>query len=186
MPIKTAVIPILGAGAALAIIGFVAARRELPKQRLFARASKAVKALKAVKADSGNELDRLRATAHASRGPTLARGWSSTAEPHHDTVLPIAFWDAAAELDAHDEAHRRASLSESRDAYDTLDADELSAEWLSRATQSPAGDEFYDLDDPAEIAADSMSMISEASRSAASQEQDLTDSEKDLDDDDRA
>ncbi len=186
MPIKTAVIPILGAGAALAIIGFVAARRELPNQRLFARGTKAVKAVQAVQAamtDSGTELDRSRATAHARRSPTtLAAGWINAAELPHDTVLPIAFWDAAAELDADDEAHRRASLSESQDAYDTFDADELSAEWLTRATQSPPGDEFDVLDDPAEIAADSMSMISEASRSAASR--DLTDADEE--DEDRA
>jgi hypothetical protein len=84
-------------------------------------------------------------------------------------VLPLAFWDAAAELDTEDDLPRAThALGVADEPYDSIDIEDASATWLARATQSPTRPSSDDLDDPAEIAADSMSMVSEASRSAAS------------------
>jgi hypothetical protein len=87
--------------------------------------------------------------------------------PRH-VVLPLAFWDAAAELDIEDDlpppAHALGTID---DAYDSFDLEDASATWLARATQSSDPNAPSDVDDPAEIAADSMSMVSEASRLAA-------------------
>jgi hypothetical protein len=87
--------------------------------------------------------------------------------PRH-VVLPLAFWDAAAELDSEDDlpppAHALGTID---DAYDSFDLEDASATWLARATQSSDPNATSDVDDPAEIAADSMSMVSEASRLAA-------------------
>jgi hypothetical protein len=83
-------------------------------------------------------------------------------------VLPLAFWDAAAELDIEDDLpHPSHALGTIDDAYDSFDLEDASATWLARATQSPDPNGPSDVDDPAEIAADSMSMVSEASRLAA-------------------
>jgi hypothetical protein len=71
-----------------------------------------------------------------------------------------------------------------QEGYDSVDTDDLRAEWLTRATEAPTFHSFGDVDDPAEIAADSMSMISEASRNAAAfGEQDL---DEETDEDERA
>jgi hypothetical protein len=85
--------------------------------------------------------------------------------------LTSEFWDAAPEAAPESEALletlRPAALPGS---YDSIDTEDLTAEWLARATQAPGRGEVsggYDLDDPAEIPADSMSMISQASRNAA-------------------
>src|SRR5688572_21511004 len=81
--------------------------------------------------------------------------------------LGSEFWDAAPESELTEDAVRP-SVS-SMEAYDALDTEDLSAEWLARATEAPAFEahaETAELDDPAEIPADSLSMISDASRYA--------------------
>jgi hypothetical protein len=84
--------------------------------------------------------------------------------PRH-VVLPLAFWDASAELDTEDDLPSpEHALGTGDEAYDSID--DASAIWLARATQSTAPS-AADVDDPAEIAADSISMVSEASRLAA-------------------
>lgn len=87
-------------------------------------------------------------------------------QPHH-VVLPLAFWDAAAELDTEDDLPRAEHALGADEGYDSMDLEDASATWLARATQSGSGHASTELDDPAEIAADSMSMVSEASRLAA-------------------
>jgi len=87
--------------------------------------------------------------------------------PHH-VVLPLAFWDAAAELDTEDDLPRAAhALGAADEEYESMALENASATWLARATHSGMGQSATELDDPAEIAADSMSMVSEASRLAA-------------------
>jgi hypothetical protein len=141
--LKPLTIPLLAAGAAIAVFSLVAAgRREAPAARVTYGG----------KHDAKNKLTL---ATDVDQPPKAAE--SRPRRP----VLPIAFWDIA-ELDA--DEHRPASS----ESYAMDDSDDSSgARWLARATQSPDGDEFDDLDDPAEIAADSMSMISEASRAAA-------------------
>jgi hypothetical protein len=141
--LKHLTIPLLATGAAIAVFGLVAGRRE-------ARAGRA---------SYGGKL------AAGKKGATLARAVDARVKAAESRprrpVLPVAFWDAA-ELDG-DEQRPASSAS-----YPMMDSEDSSgARWLARATQSPDGDEFDDLDDPAEVAADSMSMISEASRAAA-------------------
>jgi hypothetical protein len=140
--LKHLTIPLLATGAAIAVFGLVAGRRE-------ARAGRA---------RSGGKLA-------TNKGATLARAVDARVKAAESRprrpVLPVAFWDVA-ELDG-DEQRPASSAS-----YPMMDSEDSSgARWLARATQSPDGDEFDDLDDPAEVAADSMSMISEASRAAA-------------------
>lgn len=84
-----------------------------------------------------------------------------------DLVLPLAFWDAAAELEPEDELPLAShALGLSDEPYDSIALEDASATWLARATQAPRTSGSA-IDDPAEIAADSMSMVSEASRNAA-------------------
>jgi hypothetical protein len=88
---------------------------------------------------------------------------SAGAQP---SVLPIAFWDAASEQLDVEEAPPTPRMTSSRDPYDALNPEDLGVEWLSRATEA------FDLrrepvDDPAEVPADSASMVSDASRFAA-------------------
>lgn len=101
------------------------------------------------------------------RFPRPARTELADLQPHH-MVLPLAFWDAAAELDTEDDLPRPAhALGTADDAYDSIDIEDASATWLARATQSSTSLSEAEVDDPAEIAADSISMVSEASRLAA-------------------
>jgi hypothetical protein len=88
--------------------------------------------------------------------------------PPRHVVLPLAFWDAAAELDTEDDLPRAShALGTSDEAYDSMAIEDASATWLARATQSLTAPTSGEVDDPAEIAADSISMVSEASRHAA-------------------
>jgi hypothetical protein len=88
--------------------------------------------------------------------------------PPRHVVLPLAFWDAAAELDTEDDLPLAAhALGAADEGYDSMDLEDASTTWLARATQSGMGQGSAEIDDPAEIAADSMSMVSEASRLAA-------------------
>ena len=149
MSVKT-VLPILGVGSAFAIYGLARARRR------------------------SSETDAI-----APRPPTRPSGVHERVGPASDVELefePLAlgseFWDAAPESELAEDATRPSVSSES---YDTIDIEDLSAEWLTRATEAPSAEasgDILDLDDPAEIAADSMSMISDASRRAATQDLD--------------
>jgi hypothetical protein len=79
-------------------------------------------------------------------------------------TLPTAFWDAA-ELEQVDSS-RHLALGDERD--DPSHVQDLQLPWARRNLHSfEAMSDDY-VDDPAEIAADSISMISEASRAAAS------------------
>jgi hypothetical protein len=79
-------------------------------------------------------------------------------------TLPTEFWDAA-ELDPLDSS-RHLALGDERE--DANDGQALELAWARRNLHSfeVMSDDY--VDDPAEIAADSISMISEASRAAAS------------------
>jgi hypothetical protein len=92
-----------------------------------------------------------------------------------EVTLPTAFWDAV-ELDQVDSSRHLAFADE---RGETVDAQELEP-WARHNLHSfeVMSDDY--VDDPAEIAADSMSMISEASRAAASNPADREeDSEED-------
>ena len=142
---KTTLISLSAAGATLAIVGIAALRR------------------------SRSMRSRPLPTARGRRAavPRPRRAELVELQPHH-VVLPLAFWDAAAELDTEDELPLAAhALGAADDGYDSMDLEDASATWLARATQSGTGQGSIEIDDPAEIAADSMSMVSEASRLAA-------------------
>lgn len=142
--LKTLMLPLLAAGAALFVIGFVAARREAPAPRVSYIG----------KLDPKNDVSRARGVE--------AQEKASESRPRRP-VLPIAFWDVT-ELDGEEP---RPASSQSYAAMEDSD-DASGARWLARATQSSDGDDDLEArDDPAEVAADSMSMISEASRAAA-------------------
>ena len=147
MSVKT-MLPILGVGSAFAILGLAASRRR----------------------SSGSLL------ASAPSARSSERSLSSGVHPRvvlDEEASPAApltseFWDAAPEsYSLSDESVRTAPGT--FEAYDAIDTEDLSAEWLSRATEAPPGDDWTgaDADDPAEIPADSLSMISDASRHAA-------------------
>ena len=91
-----------------------------------------------------------------------------------ELLAPVAltseFWDAGPESDGRAEREELPRPVSPTDAYDAIDIEDLSAEWLARATEAPPADDAapgFDTDDPAEVPADSLSMISQASRSAA-------------------
>lgn len=120
--------------------------------------------------------------------PGLRQNASEAAAPDltGDLVLPITFWDAPPPSVDLDEDEPPASLPPLGydAAYDSIHVEDLGAHWIARATDTPELDSFEDadeLDDPAEIAADSMSMVSEASRAAASL--DLAEAAEAFDDD---
>jgi hypothetical protein len=150
MPFKSILIPLLGAGAALAVVGLVFGRRDAISEREVKRGGKAVARPKAV------------------RAPKLFAVQEILPD---QMVLPLAFWDATADLDTEDDlplASHPLGLSE--EPYDSIDLEDASATWLARATQTPGGITSSPVDDPAEIAADSRSMVSDASRAAAGAE----------------
>jgi hypothetical protein len=104
-----------------------------------------------------------------------------------DSSIPAApltseFWDAAPESYSIAEEPMRAIAPGTFEAYDAIDTEDLSSEWLSRATEAPFGD-GGDADDPAEIPADSLSMISDASRHAAAHDYEGDDEDEDEDED---
>ena len=150
MSVKS-MLPILGVGSAFAILGLAASRRRSNGQ----------------------------SSLPASPPSTRSGERSLTSGVHPRVVLdevdaaPAApltseFWDAAPESYSLAEESIRA-VPGTFEAYDAIDTEDLSAEWLTRATEAPYRDDpsGMDTDDPAEIAADSLSMISDASRHAA-------------------
>lgn len=152
------VVPFVAAGVAIAVYRLASvrrwARRELPRA-------------------SAADRDGSRVFVGAA-GPRPGRAISpvtSLEGPRSEpTVLPIAFWDAAsARLDDED-APPTARAPSRLDAYDSIAPEDLGVEWLGRATE--AFEPSASADDPAEVAADSVSMVSQASRFAATREQD--------------
>lgn len=150
MSVKT-MLPLLGVGSAFAILGLCAARR--PAKRVV---------------DGAMPRERMQSGVHPRVSLDEADGAEQAAVAPE---LTSDFWDAPPESYSLSESY---ALPESRgrlpgelEAYDALDPEDLSAEWLTRATEAPAGPDSFELDDPAEIAADSLSMISDASRHAA-------------------
>jgi hypothetical protein len=149
MSVKS-LLPIFGVGSAVALLGLAAARRH-SNQRA-ARLSE----------------QRLGSGVH----PRVILDDEGPFDPAFAAApLTSEFWDAEPVSYPLSEHSAGASL----DADDSLDSEDLTAEWLARATQAPAIDDPSDadyVDDPAEIAADSLSMISDASRRAAAFEPD--------------
>ena len=162
-------LPIIGVGSAAALIGLVASRR-------FASPRTASPGLGSRQRPSG-----IRVRPQGELPP-------SDELPAAPQELPPEFWDAAPESASREEemapsafAHepyessdRMAPSAFAREPYESSDRDDLTAEWLARATQAPGLDDTpgEDPDDPAEIPADSLSMISDASRYAAAQPDD--------------
>jgi hypothetical protein len=147
-------LPLLGVGSAALVLGVAAARRNSSRR---AAQSASVDPL----------LRRDRPSGIQTRVPS-----SDDADDGASPVLLTSeFWDAAPESDSRLEAALRPPAPPGAyEAYDAVDTEDLTAQWLARATQAPPFDEpgsELELDDPAEIPADSLSMISEASRSAA-------------------
>ena len=159
MPLKAALVPALGVASVFALLGLVAAfrSREVPRGPARAR------------------LD--------APDPDGRKRFQHVPEPQsddllpHETTLPLAFWDPGPDSEERDGPGSFAAREELAEGDDGVDAEEIAdayavrAEWLARATEAPPawnpdGDDRPD-DDPAEIAADSTSMISDASRLAA-------------------
>jgi hypothetical protein len=159
MSVKT-MLPILGVGSAALVLGVAAVRRNSARRAAQPNIDPATRRDRPsgiqTRAGSADELD------DGELGPV---------------VLTSEFWDAAPESDSRlEEALDPAAppgayaALGAYEAYDAVDTEDLTAQWLSRATQAPAFDEpgsELDIDDPAEIPADSLSMISQASRDAA-------------------
>jgi hypothetical protein len=149
MSVKT-MLPLLGVGSAFAILGLCAARR--PARRAL----------------DGGALEprarRMQSGVHPRVNLDEAAGAELAA---FAPELTSDFWDATPDSHSLPDSYGRPPSE--REAYDALDPEDLSAEWLTRATEAPAGSGLgdFDLDDPAEIPADSISMISDASRHAA-------------------
>jgi hypothetical protein len=148
---KVIAIPIVAAGVALAMVKLASLRRAPHLTPAHAPRPRVSAAHGAPDTSDG----RL-----ASTPGVLSQGPGST------TVLPIAFWDAASEQIEDDEAPITPRVKDARDTYDSIAPEDLGVEWLSRATEAFDVGEGSE-DDPAEIAADSRSMISEATRFAA-------------------
>ncbi len=148
MSVKS-LLPILGVGSAFAILGLAASRR---------RSSGSLPASPPVAPG-----DERRQSSGVHPRVMLDENDAASAAP-----LTSEFWDAAPESYSLAEESIRTAPG-TFEAYDAVDTEDLSAEWLTRATEAPSLNEQTggDADDPAEIAADSLSMISDASRHAA-------------------
>jgi hypothetical protein len=154
MSVKT-MLPLLGVGSAFAILGIAAARR---------RSNNSVPA-----ADPSARADE-RSLSSGVHPRVMLDDDAEVSNPA--APLTSEFWDAAPESYSLAEESMRAAPG-TFEAYDAIDTEDLSAEWLSRATEAPLIDEWSgEADDPAEIPADSLSMISDASRHAAAFEYD--------------
>jgi hypothetical protein len=155
MSVKT-MLPLIGVGSAFAILGLCAARRPA-KVALDARLEP--------------HQPRMQSGVHPRVSLDEADGSELGA---FAPELTGDFWDASPDSDSLPESYGRPPGE--LEAYDALDPEDLSAEWLTRATEAPAGGRgAFEVDDPAEIPADSISMISDASRHAAALEPDALD-----------
>lgn len=161
MSLKVIAIPIVAAGVALTMFKLVSLRRAPSPSPAHSSRPRASAPLAA------HDTADARLTSAAG---VLSHGPAST------SVLPIAFWDAAGDQLEDEQAPVTPRMKLTRDTYDSIAPEDLGVEWLSRATEA------FDVrdgaeDDPAEVAADSMSMISEATRFAAASPSDAPDSE---------
>jgi hypothetical protein len=146
MSIKAFALPVLAAGAAFIAVRWVSAR--------------------VAGSRDARPLDLTQAVSKAKPGPQAIAGAvarnsdSKLALPQQQPAPTTAFWDAGTESDP-DSIARSMLASEPEDAYEPL-----GLRWVSspRLEVTQYDDEE---DDPAEVAADSVSMISEASRMAA-------------------
>lgn len=146
-------LPIIGVGSAAALIGLVASRRAAAQG---AASSTSKRRPSGIVVRGGGDAE---ASATPSELPATPQG------------LPQGFWDAAPESTLDDPLSQPARHM--RERGDASDRDGLSADWLARATEAPFVESMDDdVDDPAEIPADSLSMISDASRYAAAQPDD--------------
>lgn len=143
------VLPVLGVGSAAVLFGLLSSRRS-------------PRALTRTGAPPPRERPSDDAVPAASRESELS------AAP---LTLPGGFWDAGPDsaLLGDEEPLTR----DGEEPRPQLDGDELTADWLARATEAPPLGEDIDQDDPAEIPADSLSMISDASRYAAAFDDEL-------------
>lgn len=146
-------LPIIGVGSAAALIGLVASRR-------------------AASQGAANSTSKQRPSGIAvRRSRDAAVGDALPEVPEVPHGLPQGFWDAAPESVAEEPLSLPSRYVRERD--EALDREDISADWLARATQAPFAEYTDDdADDPAEIAADSLSMISDASRRAAAHVED--------------
>jgi len=149
MSVKT-MLPILGVGSAFAILGLAAARRHQTHH-----------------ASTNGSLPRAQ---RPSSGVHPRVALDDVSDADLEAMAPALtsdFWDASPESYSLVGSHGRPANE--FESYDAVDTEDLTAEWLARATQAPPDRDFgaFELDDPAEIAADSLSMISDASRHAA-------------------
>jgi hypothetical protein len=167
MSVKT-LLPIVGVGSAFAIIGLATARRR-SNERV------ARDGVREPRLASGVH-PRVALDADVRDGDREGEGDAAFA----GVPLTREFWDAAPDSYSLTEEPSRPAVP--LEAYDTVDTEDLTAEWLTRATQAPGlRDTFDEADDPAEIPADSQSMISAASRHAATFEPDDVEPESDVD-----
>lgn len=146
--LATFMLSLLGVGAAIATLGLVVGRRDAAGAR--GAPAKLEPRLKVALAG---------AAASSCTSPRMMPRRSAS---------PMALWDITA-LAGEGDVRRPATST----LYGGVERDDSSgARWLARATQAAGGEEFdeVDADDPAEIAADSVSMISQASRAAAARE----------------
>jgi hypothetical protein len=149
------ILPILGVGSAVALLGLAAVRRQRNHNG----------------AALGTRERRMASGVHP-------RVTLDDVEGEAPVGLGSEFWDAAPESYSYmDQAAESVSPmniparagAPSEETYDAIDTEDLTGEWLARATEAPASRDD-DTDDPAEIPVDSMSMISDASRRAAGYE----------------
>jgi hypothetical protein len=147
MSIKAVAIPLLSAGAAILAFNLLAGRRQGATRRGGAAAP--------------GKRESLRRAASQRRA---AKASALGAHLPGEVTLPTAFWDTA-EVDQVDSSRHLTLGDEHEDTSETPDP---GMPWARRNLHSfeVMSDDY--VDDPAEIAADSMSMISEASRAAAS------------------
>lgn len=146
-------LPIIGVGSAAALVGLVASRRSVARNANADHGTGARARPSGIVARSGGALD-----AEQSAGAPL---------------VPEEFWNAPEPSSRFDEA---AFANTPSVALIEEDGDDLGADWLARATATDDAALYTDGDDdPAEVAADSLSMISDASRYAATSPSDDAD-----------
>jgi hypothetical protein len=146
-------LPVLGVGSAVALLGLAAVRR----QRIHNDALGTRERRMASGVHPRVVLDDVDGEAPVSLESELWR-----AAPESDSLMERA-------PDSFSPMTPTRAGAPAEETYDALDTEDLTVEWLARATEAPASRDD-DVDDPAEIPVDSISMISDASRRAAGYE----------------
>src|SRR5262245_15788606 len=116
MSVKT-MLPILGVGSAVALLGLAAARRQANRPH----------------ADGLTPHDR------SASGVHPRANLDDDAEVDLEALAPALtsdFWDASPESYSLVETHSRPASE--LETYDALDTEDLTTEWLTRATEAPA------------------------------------------------